>query len=87
MKKNRTRPILMTLLIAVTLLSITILPIDAATTSSKATYALIGARPNPVGVGQTVLIATGITDAITTGNGFTGVKTCLSLFSFSNGWG
>ena len=51
----------------------TILQTQAAPTSDKATYAVIGAMPNPVGIGQTVLIALGITDPVTTGTGFTGV--------------
>ena len=44
------------------------LEIADAETSTKATFAYIGATPNPIGVGQETLIHIGITDPIGTAN-------------------
>ena len=44
---------------------LTTLPANAAT-SEKSTFAYIGAMPNPVGVGQAVLLHVGIPDALRT---------------------
>ena len=77
--KNKTKFLIAAFLIVAMAFPLTTLPSEAATTSAKATYALIGAMPNPVGVGQTALIATGITDAVTTGMGFTGVTVIVTL--------
>ena len=50
---------------------LTTLPANAAT-SAKSTFAYIGAMPNPVGVGQTVMLHVGIPDALNTyTDGFT----------------
>ena len=68
------RQFLVAILIISMAFPLTALTVDAAPTSAKATYALIGAMPNPVGLGETVLMATGITDALPTAvDGFTGV--------------
>ena len=51
---------------------LTFLPANAA--SAKSTAAFIGAMPNPVGVGQTVMLHVGIPDALQTAtDGFTGL--------------
>jgi hypothetical protein len=80
-KKNLLRLVktLFVILFAVLMILPIALPTQAAPTSAKATFALVGAMPNPVGVGQNVLIATGITDAVTTGMGFTGVTLIVTL--------
>ena len=50
---------------------LTTLPANAAT-SAKSTFAYIGAMPNPVGVGQAVMLHVGIPDALNTyTDGFT----------------
>jgi outer membrane protein assembly factor BamB len=71
------KTIVKTLFVVVLMVAIafpmTTLPTEAAPTSAKATFALVGAMPNPVGLGQSVLVATGITDYVTTAMGFTGL--------------
>jgi outer membrane protein assembly factor BamB len=52
------------LLIAVFAISIIAMPTVTAQTNRKKTYAYIGAMPNPVGVGQEVLLHIGITEAL-----------------------
>ena len=54
------------------------LPANAAA-SSKSTFAYIGAMPNPVGVGQTVMLHVGIPDALSTAtDGFTGLTVIVT---------
>lgn len=73
------RQFLVAILIISMAFPLTALTVDAAPTSAKATYALIGAMPNPVGLGETVLMATGITDALPTAvDGFTGVTVTVT---------
>ena len=62
------KKLLATLFVGILVLSIAVpllsLPIASAQTGvSKNTFALVGAMPNPVGVGQETLITTGITHA------------------------
>jgi hypothetical protein len=62
------KKLLSTLFVGILVLSIAVpllsLPITSAQTGvSKNTFALVGAMPNPVGVGQETLITTGITHA------------------------
>jgi hypothetical protein len=67
MAKNKTIAaiaILLTLSFAISLVTLPNTYAQAAT--KKATYAFIGASPNPVGVGQMVRIHTGIPDALQT---------------------
>ena len=57
---------------------LTTLPANAAT-SAKATFAYIGAMPNPVGVGQTVMLHVGIPDALNTyTDGFTDLTVIIT---------
>ena len=77
--KNRNTQVLITTILIISMaFPLTTLQTQAAATSDKATYAVIGAMPNPVGIGQTVLIALGITDPVTTGTGFTGVTVIIT---------
>jgi outer membrane protein assembly factor BamB len=52
------------LLISVFAISLIAMPAANAQTNRKKTYAYIGAMPNPVGVGQEVLLHIGITEAL-----------------------
>jgi outer membrane protein assembly factor BamB len=52
------------LLIALFATSIIVLPQASAQTSTKRTYAFLGALPNPVGIGQEVLLHFGIPDQL-----------------------
>ncbi len=57
-----------------TLSTATVLLPEASAADKKATYAYVGAMPNPVGIGQETLIHLGITDAISgAANGWTGL--------------
>jgi hypothetical protein len=60
--KNKTMTIII-VTILLTSMAIALLEIPTATAGTKQTYPVIGATPNPVGVGQETLILIGITDA------------------------
>lgn len=69
--------IIAAILVLSMVLPLVALPADAA--SSKATYAFIGAMPNPVGVGQTVLLDVGIPDPLNTyTDGWTGITVTIT---------
>ncbi len=65
MNKSKMATALAMLLISIFAISLVILPTaNAQATNRKKTYAYIGAMPNPVGVGQEVLLHIGITDPL-----------------------
>ena len=75
--KNKTKTIIALLLTLTIALSFVALP-SASAQTPKTTYPYIGALPNPVGVGQEVLLHTGITDALGSGDGYTGLSIDLT---------
>ncbi len=71
MNKKIVNMIVVTILIISMAFPLTAFPTQAAV-ASKGTFAFIGAMPNPVGVGQEVLLHVGITDALNAAtDGFT----------------
>ena len=74
--EKRTKSWKFSLAICALLITSAILAFPPTTSAidKKATYAYIGAMPNPVGVGQETLLHLGITDAISgASNGWTGL--------------
>jgi hypothetical protein len=66
------------ILVLTMILPFATLPANAAA-SSKSTFAYIGAMPNPVGVGQTVMLHVGIPDALSTAtDGFIGLTVIVT---------
>ena len=63
MNINKKMAILCTILMLTMIFPLTSLPANAAT-SAKSTFAFIGAMPNPVGVGQGVMLHVGIPDPL-----------------------
>ncbi len=63
MNNSKTAKIVTLFLMLIMIVSVTTLP-NANAQSRKKTYAFVGALPNPVGVGQEVLIHLGITDSL-----------------------
>ena len=61
-KKNKISTILMILFLMITITAIVLPTTTAQAPLRKKSYAIIGATPNPVGVGQQVLLHVGITD-------------------------
>ncbi len=78
-KLNKIAKILITTLLVISMaFPLTILSSDAAQ-AAKATYAYIGAMPNPVGVGQNVMLHVGIPDALNTAkDGFEGLTITIT---------
>src|SRR3990172_7582695 len=65
MTKNKTSAIIGTILVITIALTLFALPsVNAQAGVSKNTFAIVGALPNPVGIGQETLILAGITHAI-----------------------
>src|SRR3972149_6254192 len=66
--KNKTMATLIALILMITTVSsaLTVLPLANAQTSSytKVVYPFCGATPNPVGVGQVIILHIGITDQL-----------------------
>lgn len=76
--KNLLKTTIAILLIITMALPLTCQPANAAV-SAKSTFAFIGAMPNPVGVGQTVMLHVGIPDALNTAtDGFTGLEVIVT---------
>jgi outer membrane protein assembly factor BamB len=67
MQKMKTEiPLVFALIIMMTITSIPLLPTTAQTTQyTKEVYPFCGASPNPVGIGQTIILHIGITDQLT----------------------
>jgi hypothetical protein len=65
MLKNRINRIVIALVLTLTIaIPIAALPITSSQLPTRPTYAYIGAVPNPIGVGQEVLIHVGITQPL-----------------------
>jgi hypothetical protein len=77
--KNKKTAVTFALLLAITMtISVfAVLPTTAAAEYTKTVYPFCGASPNPVGVGQTIVLHIGITDqvdwAYANGNGWSGI--------------
>jgi hypothetical protein len=79
LKLTRRMKILATLILMIAMILPSALLTVNAAPSSKSTFAYIGAMPNPVGVGQTVMLHVGIPDALSTAtDGFTGLTVVVT---------
>ena len=63
--KNKTTASVIALFLMLSMVTSLVLPVARAQSADeKVTYCFIGANPNPVGVGQEVLLHFGITDPL-----------------------
>ncbi|WNZ28360.1 MAG: hypothetical protein IAX21_06705 [Candidatus Bathyarchaeota archaeon] len=77
-KKSKTSTIALVLILTLSTLIIALPTVNAQATR-KQSYPYIGGIPNPVGVGQMVLLHVGITDSTqTTEDGFTGLTVTVT---------
>jgi len=77
-RKNKTTALITVFLLLATIISLVALP-NANAAGTKKTYPVIGATPNPVGVGQETLILIGITDATSSAlYGWTGLTVTVT---------